>query len=551
VKLRIGYLIGLSTGAFLLRLALLSTRHAYMEFDEVYYLLIGRSLADGSGFTMNGLPQIAFPPLPALLLAALDGLFGSLLEPSWMASAIFGGALVFPAYRVCRIWLGRRAGLTVSLLVATCPSLMTYVPVEIPYPRHLYHGHEPLGLLIMYGSLWALVGVLRRPTVFGGVLMGVTGALAYLTRNEWLLFAIGSVGLAGIAALLGTGERRRAWLSFLAAGVSLVVIAAPYPLYLHSVTGKVAITGKGATTAHIRSAMGARLQTGDLQSFEHAHYALAPSGDRMASSYWGYTGPDEAPRLSFDSTVIRDNLYTYAVVLIPAIVPLPLWPFVGMGLIRILRGRGRGDRMIPAAISLMLLPSMAACLLLFVEPRHNVYLVPLVLFIASAGVVEISRWFKARRLWMSLAAVLSGSLLMITLLPVLRLSSENRPRLEAARIRTMGQVLSERLAARETIMSWNPAVAFWAKREWRVMPMTGLPLILAYSLRTGTRTIVFERSVFGPPPGELPGESSPFAIFRIDEMTPEDAENRRYVAERIRGSDLFSEYRVTGPDSTD
>lgn len=145
MKPRTGYLIGLAIGAFLLRWGLLSTRGTYLEFDEAFYLLIGRSLAQGQGFAMNGLPQIAFPPLPALLILAVDRLFGTVITPARIASAMFGAVLIFPVYRTARIWLGRRSGLIAATLTASCPTLMTFVPVNVPYAQRLYFGHEPLG----------------------------------------------------------------------------------------------------------------------------------------------------------------------------------------------------------------------------------------------------------------------------------------------------------------------------------------------------------------------------------------------------------------------
>ncbi|MHC4179964.1 MAG: ArnT family glycosyltransferase [Planctomycetota bacterium] len=538
----------LGVGAFLLRWGLLSTRDAYMEFDEAYYFLIGRSLADGKGLAMNGLPQIAFPPLPAVLLSFLDRLFGSLLTPSRVASALFGGLLIFPAYRTCRSWLGRRAGLIAALLTATCPSLMTFVPVDIPYARRLYFGQEPLGVLLIYGTLWALLGVLKRPTPLKGAAMGTTAALAYLTRNEWILFAVASLCLVGLSALIATPHnRRRAWSALATASLALGVVAAPYPLYLQSITSSWMVSGKTGTAAHIRPTIVGRVRDNDTYAFERAHYALAPSGDRMASSYWGYTGSEAAPGLGLTPTVIAENAWTYITILLPALIPWLLWPFIILGAMRIFRGGGRGGKLTLAAIALLPLPSLVVCVALFVEPRHHVYLVPLATFVASGGVVVASRWFAHRRAWMGIAGLLSGILLVSSLSPVLRLPDEDRQRTEAGRIQSLGRFLKAELPPGEPVMSWNPAIAVWADRDWRVMPLTGFPLIMAYSLRQGVKTIVFERSIFGPLPGEPQGESSPFAIFRIAGMTPEDAENRQYAVERIRGPGLFSEYRVTGP----
>ena len=547
VKPRSRYLVGLAVGAFLLRWGLLSTRGAFLEFDESYYLLIARSLSEGHGFAMNGLPQIAFPPLPALLLFGFERLFGSMITPARVASAALGAVTTLAIYRAGRIWLNRRCGLIAASLTATCPTLVTFVPAEAPYARQLYFGHEPLGLFLMYASLWTLLGTLRRPTTLKGVMLGVSCALAYLTRNEWILFALSALVLVGTAALAAPPDaRRRAWLAFLAACISLAAAGAPYPLYLRSVTGSWMITGKAGTAARIRPAITARVRDNDLYAFETAHYALAPSGDRMASSYWGYSGPERTTGLGLSRAVIADNVRTYAGTLLPALIPWFLWPFILIFLFGYFRAGARGGRLAQAAMLSLLFPSLVVCLFLFVEPRHHLYLVPLALIIASGGVLEASRFLKIERGWVLLGAGLSGVLLLISILPVLSLSTGDSHLAEAARTESLGRLLGGRLPPEEPIISLDPAVAFWAGRDWRVMPAAQLPQIVAYGLRRGSETIVFERSMMKPPPGESAAGTTPFSIFRVEGVTPEEATKSLYRIERVEENALFTQYRIAG-----
>ncbi len=580
-----------------MRSALVSTRGDFLEFDETYYLLIARSLGAGEGFAMNGLPQIAFPPLPALVLVALDRLFGSMVAPSRIVSALLGALLVLPVHGVARRWLGRRAALIAALFTATCPTLMTFVPVEAPYARRLYFGHEPLHVLLVYLTLWALLGAIRRPTALAGAAAGGGAALCYLSRNESILFGGAAVAIVAFAALRSRRKKRREepgagamfrkrarWPAAVCAVVTLVVVAAPYPIYLHRVTGSWALTGKSGTAALIRPTVVALVRDDDTYAFEKAHYALAPSGDRMASSYWGWAGPRPEGGLGLTAAGVADNMKVYAGVLLPVLVPWPLWPFLFAAVARwIRRGRGgrRRDRLVDVSIASLLPPSLAVCAFLFIEPRHHLYLVPLALMVAAAGLLEAVRWIRrpqaarrpdedpgprrqafdgsrrlyARRLAAVLSAAVTAALLALSLWPLKVLAAGDPARAEAAQIRMMGEILREEVPEGEPVMSWHPALGFWAGRGWRVMPSASLPQIAAYALARGAGTIVFETSVFGPPPGETADEAAPFALFKIEGLTSEQAERSLYRIERMEesggrgGRRLFNRYRITGPDA--
>jgi len=555
-RLWLGVLIAF---AFLLRLVLIRTRGDFLEFDEAYYLLIARSLSSGAGFAMNGLPQIAFPPLPALLLAAMDRLFGSMVEPSRIASALFGALLVVPVHRVCRRWLGRRASWRGALLTAVSPALMTFVPVQPRYADRLYFGHEPLYLLLVYGTVWALVGFLRRPGARAGAALGVAAGLAYLTRNESILFSGPAVALAVVTAWRRRREHRRALLAAAIAVASLGAVAAPYPIYLHHVTGAWTLTGKTGTAARIRPTIVVRVRDNDSYPFEAAHYALASSGDRMASSYWGYSGRQTDPGLSLSAAGIADNVGVYLRVLLPALFPWMLWPFILNGLVSPLlrdaraRRLSRVDPMVHLAAFLLILPSLAVTIFLFVEPRHHLYLVPLGLMMAASGCVEPAirgrRYLLAFRL---LSAALPALMLLAALLPLLDLSKPGDARAEASQIRRGGEALARELPAGEPLMSWHPALAFWAAREWRVIPSARMPQIAAYALARGAATMVFERSVFGAPPGAPAGATAPFTIIRIEGLTRDEADRslfRMELVEAPRGdplSGLFLRYVLKG-----
>lgn len=551
-----GYVAAMVVAAFILRLALLSTRGDYLEFDEAFYLLIARSLLSGNGLAFNGLPEIAFPPLPALLLALFQKLTGAMLAPSRIASALFGALLVVPVHRACRWWLGRRAALVAAACTAVSPTMLTFLPLALPPHRRLYFGHEPLYLLCLFMAVWSLIGVLRRPSFEKGAAFGCAAALSYLTRNESILFGGPAVLLVALQAWSAPAgpSRTRALSASAAAAALFAAVALPYPIYLHRVTGEWTVSGKTGTAALIRPTVVAWVRDGDFYSYEKTLYALAPSGDRMMSSYWGYAGQEAEGDLGLSVSGVLDNLDVYTTIALPTLLPWPTWPFLIAGLaapaLHRFRGRSsprpRGALPIRAAFALLLLPSLVVCLVLFVEPRHHLYLSPLGLMVAGRGAVEVGRWVGGRRATLALASLLTGSLLALALLPLAELKRDDAIRPEAAKQRKMGEILSREIPPAEPVASYHPALAWWADRDWRVLPASGFPQMVAYAVRRGIRTLVLERGVFGPLPGEPAGPGSPFAVVIIEGVSAGEAERGLYRLDRLESNDLFSHTRLLG-----
>src|SRR5690606_32707381 len=51
----------------------------------------------------------------------------------------------------------------------------------------------------------------------------------------------------------------------------------------------------------------------------------------------------------------------------------------------------------------------------------------------------------------------------------------------------------------EPVMSWDPSVAIYAQRDWRVLPYASLPEIFRYATAIGCEYIVFSRFFPAPP----------------------------------------------------
>ncbi len=538
--------------ALLLRLLLLSARGDFLEFDETFYLLIARSLVSGEGFRMNGLPQIAFPPLPALLDASLGLVFSNLVAASRVASAAIGAALVFPAAALARRAFGSAEGRLSALLIAVMPSLMTFVPIHRSYAESLYFGPEPLYVLLFAcaGLILARAAATARPgdASAAGLMAGVT----YLARNEAISFIPAAVMLlfsTGAGRLLRTA-------SFLGAAA---IVAAPYPLYLHEVTGDWSFSGKTGSAVLIRESIGHKVYEDDPAGFEALHYALDESGRSMKSSYWGFdssaaaSSPSPAALFDISFEGMRQNLAVYLTRMLPTLLPWFLWPFVLAGcvaavasVLRRPRSAGRDQCRAMLAMACMTAPSLAVCLLLFVEPRHHLYLVPLLCILCARGItIVIGRTpARAKAAAWALVVLLTASLLWTTLHQLVALREDGADLRYMESVRRMGEELNRTLPAGDPIMSWHPAIAWYADRPWRVMPADQIARVAAYAIRRGAAVIVYETSVHGPPPG---GEGrAPFTLVRLADADPDQVQAGRFSFRRIDVGDLYDTYEL-GP----
>jgi len=538
--------------ALLLRLLLLSARGDFLEFDETFYLLIARSLVSGEGFRMNGLPQVAFPPLPALLDALLGLVFSNLVAASRVAAAALGAALVFPAAALARMAFGATEGRLAALLVAVMPSLMTFVPVHRSYAGSLYFGPEPLYVFLFTCAGLLLARAAASIRAADALAAGLVAGLTYLARNEAISFIP-----AAVALLLGAGAHRlRKTAAFLGAAA---IAAAPYPLYLHGVTGEWSFSGKTGSAVLIRESIARKVSQDDPARFEALHYALDESGRSMKSSYWGFdpsaAAPSPGPGSLLDTSFegMRQNLLIYFRRMLPTLLPWFLWPFVLAGcaaavasVSRRPRTAGRDQCRAMLAMACMTVPSLAVCLLLFVEPRHHLYLVPLLCILCARGITIVLVHTPARAMAAARALVvlLTAGLLWTALHQLADLRDDGAELRYLESVRRMGEELRRMVPADDPIMSWHPAIAWYAERPWRVMPADKMARVAAYAIRRGAAVIVYETSVHGPPPG---GEGrTPFTLVRLAPADPDQVQAGLFSLRRLDGGDLYETYEL-GP----
>lgn len=558
----------LTAGAIALRLVLLLGRGDYLAFDEGWYLLLARSLFTGDGYSLIGFPHTALSPLFPALAGALGAAIDSWVWGGRIVAAIAAGLVVLPAWAVFRRLADERVAFIAVILVAVLPSL---APFTVPFwiGADLWVGAEPLLHLFLYTgvALWlradegsrngpdddapadrdapaghdapadhdagpdrdaaAEPGRVARllPWVGAGAAFG----LAFLARPE----AIITWGILGLAALglaaAGRSPRRLSGAALM--GVGFLIFAIPYWSYIHDVSGQWSITGRGVALPAVSTGAGAarsdaartveRMLWEDDEAYRERLYGLDATGLRLRSSYWGVPqqapggttgtttnpGPRQAAAPAQNATRQTSGPAPGALYIrsMGQILPLLLWLFVFLGAIRP-RAPGTARREVPVAGALIG-TSIAIAAVVAVDPRTQLFLVPLLALYAARGFAFVEETVQERlpesELRPGFAELVLVAVAVVWLLGInarrlqLSLSLGSPHHIVAEQNRAVAEELDALLDSDGPVASWHPAIAVYADRDWRVLPYAELPGIIRYLHAAGADALVL--SAYYPP----------------------------------------------------
>lgn len=558
----------LAAAAVLLRLLLFLGRGDYVAFDEGFYLLLGRSLATGDGFSLVGIPHTTLSPLFPILAGAVGRVLGDWVWGGRVVAAIAAGLLVLPCWAIFRRIAVPRTAFIACLLVAVLPSMAPFV---VPYwiGADLWVGAEPLLHLLLFAAIALWLRADERGGPLTWALTGATFALAFLARPE----AIITWGLLGLAAVAIAVWRRSArhLIGAVVMAVGFAVLATPYWIYLHDASGRWTLTGRGVTAASAAAAVAPGGRSGaagtieqmlwlDDTTYQERLYALDETGLRLASSYWGVY-PEPLPRTLTDEVrePAADTAAAHAADTTRAagsgaaaaapsrarrpsgapttlglyfrsmgrILPLLLWAFVILGMAQP-RARDVLRRELPISAALMG-TSIAVAALVAVDPRTQLFLVPLLAFYAARGFSLVEQQVQQRARGTGVRPGLV-ELLLATIAVVWLLSIDARRLYFSLAIgsphhvvgeqnRTVAEELDTLLEGRASpVMSWHPALAVFGDHDWRVLPFADMAGIIRYAGASGAAAIVL--SAYYPP--DIGIERAGIRYLLID--VPEEAE---------------------------
>jgi len=352
------------------------------------------------------------------------------------------------------------------------------------------------------------------------------------------LLAIGSMALLcaalGVAMLASLALQRRLalWPRAVAAIVAGVIVGAPYLLYLHGALGRWALSGRvQAAVAEQAGQTGQAGQAGqagqgggsdavrefvwggNTEVLWRTLYALDAAGTQMASQYWGVPRrmaapagvapapptPPEAPGPA-PAAETRRAPGALATLARATIVVVPIW-FLLLALVGLVRIRPSAD----AALWLapMVLASVAPAVLAYAEPRVLLLLAPAACILAAGACELLRSVIEQRPGGARFGPLVTGAVALVLLYPsardLARAWSQQTPLQQLATSRRIvGEYLGAHLAPDAAIVAWHPAVAIYARRDWRVLPYDSFDRIIYYARAQRAATVVFSR--FEPTP---------------------------------------------------
>ena len=511
-------LLALTSTAFAFRFALLLLPRV-IRWDEPVYLLLGRNLWSGLGFTFSGHPELHHSPLFPLLAGATLKLTGRPEAASDVWYVLFGTLLTLPVYGLARRLTSPGGALLAAALVAFFPALTTAV---------LYWGTmtEPLFLLLIYSAAYCVLRGLDGNSSLGAfTAAGALTGLAFLARPEGILWMASLAGAALVILVLRRRPGERWRLAALAA-IPLVFLAVALPqlLFLHRHTGRWMISGKLGITYEI----GRAVETGDPVLYDEIINTLDADGEIRAASEARYqrgeagtaaVKPAEASGRFLRNLghVLRSSLSSEifsALLLVPA-----AWWLLRGAWKKTRDGRdmetGAGRRLEGEILVAALVAPVTAFLAFHVQQRFFAPAFPGLLIWTAAGLRDLYQRLPAGRPRAVAATALAVALAGYFAWADLGLARHGIATSDFGH-QAAGLWLAAHSAPESAIMTQDTAISVYADRGYVFSPRAPLDPFLAYGRRHGATHVVvdeaevtvvrpFLRSLLeSPPPGLAP-----------------------------------------------
>jgi 4-amino-4-deoxy-L-arabinose transferase-like glycosyltransferase len=463
--MEVGVLAALLLVAFVLR-RWVAAAIPVIETDGVQYVRIAEQ------FRASGIPwDPLFHPLYSVAMALAAPFAADLEAAGRLVSALFGTAVILPAYALARAILGPGAALITAGLLSIHPALV-------------HSGASVLSEAIY--TFWLILAVwighraftAERPRTLPAA--GIALGLAYLVRPEAFLYLLGLLGWAVHRAVRVPNDRRFLR-PLIFTGLGFIACAVPYWVYLRHTLGRWTLTGKVL------------------------HNLIQDTGRLPASDHTdlGYLA-DHAVPIAWH---LVENSILLAKYVLPELFPGVLVLLLVPGVLAATRRSGWWHR--EGFLLLASVPPLAT-LAFHVEARVFLPVLPFLLPLVAAGILAAAQWAgrtpdNTRWLAATLAVVVLATL-PFTLRPILR------PDPDLVVYRRAALWLADRVSADALLLDRKPFLGFYGGR--RVVPLPDIPPVelLALARRTGATIVVLDHRwladrpklwplVYAPPPG--------------------------------------------------
>jgi len=496
LKVRMGrVLVLLALAAVVVRVAAAGMRGDYLSFDESMYIILGKNLLWGHGYTLNALPNVTFPFILPILAGIVEHFGGPRLALS-LPSAVLGGLAVIPLYLLARKMAGETVAFASALLFVGFPSLIQFTPF-VSYGRRLYDGSEQVYIFFLlfaaYFAYAAAVDGRWRDYVAGGLFAGA----AFEVRQDG-----GVCALMVFLWLVGAALARRQWRSVGKAGAfaaAAIALAMPFLWHVRAVTG---VWGPGTRLAGsipMRSSFELVIRKNDWQDALKSLFALNEKGTELRTPYYGVSPWHRSRFLDGEETAdvgraLRDMRPGY---LPEALRDYVLWAipdrfgYVALaGIAGLLLWPRRWTN--AAFLVALFVPAVLAALFLFPLARFWMFLTPFVVMLIAWGIVfvlglftrvapKLSLWAAIASLAVAAAVSGFGAYDGLKAQESYRRDLRNYERTMEELDKTAARWLVVNTAPWTRVMASGPQPALLAGREWLVLPIDTGERVLAYA----------------------------------------------------------------------
>lgn len=427
----------------------------YIGHDYAVYLMLGKNLALGHGFTLNGLPHLHHPPLLSMMIAVVYLITNNLLLSGAVIGIIFSALALIPIYLIALQAYGPRVALTCMLLCSVVPALSSsfWLWGSVSEPAFIF-----FAFLGIYFSIKAF----HEYKIIWYVLLAITFALAYLIRAEGIIyFAL----LMLVIMLAKLKHRRFSRKDFLEIIVSLFVFSIcifPYISYLHQHTGKWMISGKTSITYILYP-----LASSDPIAYEKKAYSLNKNGTSLLIDSYRtksiFSEIKKNPR-QFITRFTRNIKPLFKDLISMGLFPWFLIPFMLIGLLWSLGIAHLRNKAL--LLSLCMLPAVSY-LFFHIEARFIVIIIPILVVWSALGIEVVRDGIRPLNIKNIYITSLSASILPILLAALMYftvfqvLSNAETPEHERLR-----HWLQTNIPSGSVIISREPELAVYADADW-------------------------------------------------------------------------------------
>jgi 4-amino-4-deoxy-L-arabinose transferase-like glycosyltransferase len=217
------------------------------KVDPYYFGEMGKSVARGDGFASFGVLIQRRAPLYPLMIGGIYWLFGEQSTLVLLAQCLLLAGTCVLVFDIGRRLFNERTGVIAALFCALNPMLLRYVgDLQL----------ETLLTFLFSLTIWFSVRFYARPSVRIGVLLGVSAALASLTKAVVVpypaLFAVAVVAFTIVRRRRGE-MTRVPWAPLAAMLAAMAVVIAPWTARNYIATGgHIVLISSGASDAFLR-----------------------------------------------------------------------------------------------------------------------------------------------------------------------------------------------------------------------------------------------------------------------------------------------------------